>query len=210
MCGFREHLTVSCVKRFTVVMRPRRWLPTIGAALLLLVAAGGRSARAQEIASDRQVLILSRALAYDSNLKSRVGSELVVGVLGKAGHEDAASSMARAFRSLVSVKVQGLPVRSVQLTYTTVGALASALETHAVDVLYVVAGLDDEITAIADLARRRHVVTIGSRQDQVARGLSLGVFTVEGKPVIVVNLPASKAEGAAFSSDLLRLAKVIR
>jgi hypothetical protein len=36
------------------------------------------------------------------------------------------------------------------------------------------------------------------------------VFAVEGKPTIVVNLAASKAEGASFGSDLLRLAKVIR
>ena len=168
---------------------------------------------AQELPSDRQVLILSRALAYDSNLKSRAGDDLVVGVLGKAGHgpsEDAASTMARAFRSLISVKVQGLPVRTVQLAYTTAGALASALEARGVDVLYLVPGLEDELPAIAELTRRRHVVTMGSRQEQVARGLSLGVFAVEGKPTIVVNLAASKAEGASFGSDLLRLAKVIR
>ena len=35
-------------------------------------------------------------------------------------------------------------------------------------------------------------------------------FQVDGKPTIVVNLPAAKAEGSAFSSDLLRLAKVIK
>jgi hypothetical protein len=181
--------------------------------LLLSLAASAGLAIAQELPSERQVLILSRALAYDSNLKSRAGDDLVVGVLAKAGHgpsEEAASAMARAFRSLISVKVQGLPVRTVQLAYTTAGALASALETRGVDVLYVVPGLDDELPAIAELARRRHVVTMGSRQEHVARGLSLGVFAVEGKPTIVVNLAASKAEGASFGSDLLRLAKVIR
>ena len=158
------------MKRSILAKHPRRWLATIGRGLLLL-AAGAGLAIGQELTSERQVLILSRALAYDSNLKSRAGDDLVVGVLSKAGNgpsEDAASAMARAFQSLISVKVQGLPVRTVQLAYTTAGALASALETRGVDVLYLVPGLDDEIPAIADLARRRHVVTMGSRQDQVA------------------------------------------
>jgi YfiR/HmsC-like len=210
--GSGSPLPVVELKRSILAKHSRPWLATIGRGLLLL-AAGAGLAIGQELTSDRQVLILSRALAYDSNLKSRAGDDLVVGVLGKAGNgpsEDAASAMARAFRSLISVRVQGLPVRTVQLAYTTAGALAFALETRGVDVLYLVPGLDDEIPAIAELARRRHVVTMGSRQEQVARGLSLGVFAVEGKPTIVVNLTASKAEGASFGSDLLRLAKVIR
>jgi hypothetical protein len=36
------------------------------------------------------------------------------------------------------------------------------------------------------------------------------VFLISARPTICVNLPASKAEGAAFGSDLLRLAKITR
>ena len=63
---------------------------------------------------------------------------------------------------------------------------------------------------IFEATRRLKVITMASRQDYVQRGLSLGVFAIDGKPTILVNLAASKAEGAAFGSDLLRLAKVIR
>ena len=61
-----------------------------------------------------------------------------------------------------------------------------------------------------ELTRKRHVITVGSREDYVKRGVSLGVFLASGRPTIMVNLSASRSEGAAFSSDLLRLATVIK
>jgi hypothetical protein len=42
------------------------------------------------------------------------------------------------------------------------------------------------------------------------RGVALVVTAPEGKPAITVNLPASRLEGVDFSSDLLRLATVVR
>ena len=42
------------------------------------------------------------------------------------------------------------------------------------------------------------------------KGASVGVFLVEGKATLFVNLPSSKLEGVDFGSDLLRLAKVIK
>jgi hypothetical protein len=39
---------------------------------------------------------------------------------------------------------------------------------------------------------------------------SLGVFRSGSEPRLVVNVAASKAEGAAFGAELLRLAEVIQ
>ena len=173
----------------------------------------GATPSVEEVPPARQVLILTRALAYDGNLKTRAGADLLIAVLGKPGHaasEELAGTMAKAFRGLGNVKVQGLAVRAAQLPYTNAAALTAAIESQGVDALYVCPSLDADLPAIIEATRRLKVVTMASRESYVARGLSLGVFTVEGKPTIVVNLNASKAEGAAFGSDLLRLAKVIR
>jgi hypothetical protein len=179
-------------------------------ALLFLVSAVLAEA---PVAPDRQVLILTRALAYDGNLKTRAGEDLLIAVLGRNGNassEEVASAMSKAFKSLGNVKVQGLAVRATLLPYTNVTALNTAIESQGIDALYVCPGLEADLPAIIDLARKRQIITLGSREDHVKRGLSLGVFAVDAKPTIVVNLAAAKAEGAAFGSDLLRLAKVIR
>jgi hypothetical protein len=181
---------------------------------MLLALAGALLAQADSpVTPDRQVLILTRALAYDGNLKSRAGADLVIAVVGRSGNsssEEVASAMTRAFRSLGNVKVQGLAVKSTSFNYSNAAALGTAIESQGIDALYICPGLEPDLPAIIELARKRQVVTLGSREDHVKRGLSLGVFALDAKPTIVVNLAAAKAEGAAFGSDLLRLAKVIR
>lgn len=172
-----------------------------------------RTALADSVAPDKQAVILARALAYDDNLKSRAGDSLTVAVLfksGQGGSESAADGMLHAFKALEGVKVQGLPLHAVKLAYTSKDALHAAVTSQGIDVLYVSPGLDGDQGAIRDESKRDHVLTIASREDQLNAGLSLGVFSFDGKTTITVNLPASKEEGAAFSSELLRLARVVR
>ena len=166
-----------------------------------------------EVPADRQVLILSRALSYDSELKTRAGRDLQVGVLSKPGHtasEAMATAMLKAFRVILNVKVQGLTLGVRALSYTTPAALAAAVIAQGIDVIYVCAGLDQDLPAIVEVTRKRHIVSLASNEAQVTRGLALGVFAVESRPTIVVNLVAARNEGASFSSELLRVAKVIK
>jgi hypothetical protein len=191
----------------------RGWSAAVTLTLLSTLVASAPAAPGDEVAPARQVLILTRALAYDGNLKTRAGADLLVAVLGKPGNvpsDELASTMGKAFRGLGNVKVQGLAVRATQIAYKDAASLADMIKREGIDALYVAPGLDAELMGIVEATRRLKVVSMASRQDYVQRGLSLGVFAIDGKPTIVVNLAASKAEGAAFGSDLLRLAKVIR
>jgi hypothetical protein len=179
-------------------------------ALLLCSAA---PAVAQEVPPERQVLILTRALAYDDEIKGRAGDDVTIAVLAKAGNsssEAMGAAMAKAFRGIAGLKVQGVPTKITQLSFSSGPALLAAASSGNVDVLYVCAGLEADLPAIIEVTRKRRTISIGSREEHVQRGLALGVFPLDGKPTIVVNLPAAKAEGSAFSSDLLRLAKVLK
>jgi hypothetical protein len=177
---------------------------------VLLVLA--RPARAEPLTPEREALILTRALTYDGRLKARAGAQLVVGVIDSASRAGSGVSagMTRAFRALSKVKVQGMPLDTETLVYSNAQALAAALQSRGIDVLYVCPGLEAELAAIIEVARQRQVLTVASRPGFVSRGLSLGVFPIDERPTILVNLPASRAEGVEFSSDLLRLAKVQR
>lgn len=172
-----------------------------------------RPAAAQDVPAARQVLILSRALSYDGNLKQRAGGDLLIAVVGRNGapaSDSIAAAMSEAFQALANVKVQGMPLRSIRIGYSTPAALESAIVAQGIDVLYICPGLEAELAVITGLCRKKRLLSFGSRVEHVERGLSLGVFTVEGRPTIVVNLAAAREEGAAFASDLLRLARVVR
>jgi YfiR/HmsC-like len=173
----------------------------------------GAMARGNDVPPDRQVLILTRALSYDDSIKGRAGEEITIAVLAKAGNtasETMSAVMLKAFRAIGGLKVQSLPLKITALIYTNPATLAAAVSIQKVDVLYVCAGLEADLPAIIDTTRKNKVVSIGSRRDHVERGLSIGVIPIDGKPTIMVNHPASKSEGSTFSSDLLRLAKVIK
>jgi hypothetical protein len=170
-------------------------------------------ARAEPVAPEKQAVILARALAYDDNLRTRAGDSLLVAVLFKPGvgaSDTAADSVVHAFKALEGVKVQSLPLRVIKLAFTGKEGLRTAIANQGIDALYVCPGFDSDQSAIREESRRGHILTIASREEQMTAGLSLGVFVFDGKTTITVNLPSSKEEGAAFSSELLRLARVIR
>jgi hypothetical protein len=189
-------------------------LTALCAALGWLALAGGPlAADSEDLPPERQVPILTRALAYDENLRERAGDELVVAIVAKAGSkasEQGAEAVSKAFSGLAGIKVQGLPLKSTRLTFTSAAALATAIQNQGVDVLYICPGLESDLPGILEVTKKAHVLSMGSREDHINKGVSLGVFLIAAKPTICVNLAASKAEGAAFGSDLLRLAKVVR
>jgi hypothetical protein len=190
---------------------PARTTGTAARAILIVLLLALHGAQAAELPHPRQVLILARALAYDRNLKVRTGGTIVVGVLSKRGDrssEAMADSVAQAFRAMEAVKVQGLPLRTLRLSFDGPGALQAA-GAQGVNTLYVCSGLDGDLPAISGFSRQRKALTIGSSEAQVERGLSLGVFAGEAKPTIRVNLPASKAEGVSFDPEFLRLAELV-
>jgi hypothetical protein len=189
-----------------------RTLGQIACACVLLCLVP-RVSHADAVAPDKQAVILARALAYDDNLHTRAGESLVVAVIFKAGQggsESAADGIVRAFKAIEGVKVQNMPLHVVKIAYGGKDALHGVVSSQGIDALYVCPGLEGDQGGIREESRRDHILTIASREDQLTSGLSLGVFLFDGKTTITVNLPASKEEGAAFSSELLRLARVIR
>ena len=179
-----------------------------------LVAICSRSAQGiLEVPSDRQVIILTRALSYDRELPARAGKEIVVGVLSRPAHapsEAMAASMLKSFKLVLNIKVQELSLIAKPLAYPGPAALGAAITAQEIDVLYVCVGLEGELPGIIEVSRNQRILTVGSREEQVVRGLALGVFAVDSKPIIVVNLPAARSQGADFAIELLRVAKVIK
>jgi hypothetical protein len=161
----------------------------------------------------RQAVIVMRALAYDANLKSRAGDTINIAVLHKRGHlgsERMAGTMAKAFGVLEATQVSGLPILVTRFPFTGGEALKKSISVGGIDLIYVCEGLEGELTAIMEITRQMKVLTVGSKEEHVTKGLSLGVLEMEEKCVILLNLPASRQEGGAFAADLLRLARVIR
>jgi hypothetical protein len=212
-----ESLAISLCRRngghATAVSPTWRVTAVLAMAATIFGAPVRPAAAADEVPPEQQVLILSRALVYDDNFKDRVGSEVRIAVLTKPGHtasEASGAAMVKAWKGVGNLKLAGLPLKVSAMVWKDAATFGPGLAGDAVDVLYVCPGLEANLAEIVELTRKRHVITVGSREDYIRKGVSLGVILVNARPTIMVNLPASKTEGAAFSSDLLRLATVIK
>lgn len=178
---------------------------------LLLVSLFAGSAIAARIPIDKCAPILIRALAYDRELKKRAGSSVTLAVVynpASSSSVSEANAALSAFKALESLTVQGLPFRAVRLPYGP--DLSAKLGEQGIDAIFLVDGLSSELEALIDVTRRRKVVSLSTEEADIRRGAAIGVVLAGGKPTLMVNLPASTAEGASFSSELLRLAKVVR
>jgi hypothetical protein len=187
--------------------------------ILLLVAATGLRmstvgyVRADDVPPSRQVVVMMRALAYDGNLKGRAGGTINIAVMYKKGNsssEQMANALVQAFGPRRSTLVAGLPMVITPIAYTNPDGLKKSIAKVGISLLYVCEGLEGDLDAIKEITRHAKVLSVGAKQDYVDKGLSFGVFEMDGKCTILVNLQASRLEGVSFASDLLGLAKVIR
>lgn len=186
-------------------------LLVLGACTVLVKA--GHAQEGGALPLQRQASMLMRALNYDANLLQRAGAEVTLAVLYRSGDpldQKTSEDVERAFRALASIKILGLPLRVLRVAFTNADALARTTKAEAIDTYYVCASLERNLVDIKAQSRKNAVLTMGSRMEQLVSGLSLGVFYLDGKSTIVVNVPASRDEGVAFGSDLLRLARVIK
>lgn len=162
---------------------------------------------------ERNVIILVKALSYDEKIVERAGREMVVAVVysgGESGAEREADAWHQAFAKLSTVRFLGLPFRAIKLPMDTPERLRKAIVQEGIDALFVVGTMKDELGWLEKVTRENKILTLASRESQVAAGLSLGVFVIAGKNTLLINLTAARAEGSRFSSTLFPLAKVIR
>jgi hypothetical protein len=173
----------------------------------------GFDSEAAELAPAKQAVFLARVIAYDGNLKTRAGEAVNIGILvkkGDVGSESMSDSLVKAFASLGAPTILGLPLKVSRIYFTGRDALDHAVKDEGIDTLYICSGLDSNLTDIKSVARTRKAMTVGSNEAHVQLGISLGVFIVDGKNTILVNLEASREEGISFGPEFLRLATVVR
>ncbi len=189
------------------MFRPGRWsLVVLG--LLATASAPLRAQRA--LAPDVVGGVLMKVLTYDRALGRNGSGEVVVGVVFDAANP--ASQRARelvggAMRNVTTLAGRG--VRVVELE-ATAALEPQALKAQQLSAIYITPGLDRHLPGLVAAAARSHVTTLGETDDYARSGVAVAVANADGRPALLVNLPAARQEGADLQSSLLRLATVIQ
>lgn len=169
---------------------------------------------AEPLPAKNQALLLLRILAYDHKLAGRIESKTVtIFVVHKAGAADsdaAATELVNAVREIAKkTKLAGNAIHVIKLAYSdkTFDADVSRQKAAA---LYVSPALGESLAVITGVASKHKLLSFTGNPEYVGAGVSIGFANEGGKPVISVNLPASKNEGADLDVALLRVAKIVK
>ena len=173
------------------------------------------AARAAELSPRPLALMLLRILAYDRNLKTRSGGKqapiVVLYQEGNQASETMQTDLANALEDLSSsVSVSGLRVKVNAVAYSSAADLDGKLAAERPAALFVCTGLASALPQIVAMSRKRSVLSFTINSEFLKAGLSIGFGRGEDRVNIVVNLPATRAEGADLDAALLRVAEVMR
>jgi hypothetical protein len=173
-----------------------------------------RALAAQEVAVPVaiQVPILVKILNFDRNLPERAGGRLVVGVLFQSRYRTSANvarEVCRTLQDLPAGAMGALEISCVSIDLDASSALDSALKRNRVQVLYVSPLRAVSLGDVTTVSRASGITTLTGVPRYVETGLAIGLDMKGERPEIVINLAASRAEGADLTAHLLKLARVV-
>jgi hypothetical protein len=153
-----------------------------------------------------QVPLLLRIMSFDRNLAQRRTGDLVIAVLYQSRNRTSmaiAEEVTRTLGSLAGTEAVGIDLDNV------VDLRAARAQSRGL-VLYVSPLRGVEISRIVGVSREAGVTTVTGVPRYVEEGIAIGLDLKAERPEIVVNLAGARAEGADFTAQLLKLARLVQ
>ena len=188
-----------------------------GLLALGLAALASRPSAAQEVAVpvSVQIPILAKILNFDRRFTERAGGRLTIGVLYQSRYRTSANVAAEVCRALEQLPpgafgaLESLERTCIAIDLDAISALDSVVKRLGVRVLYVSPLRAVHLEDVTAVSRAAQITTFTGVPRYVETGMAIGVDLKRERPEIVINLAASRAEGADLAAHLLKLARVV-
>lgn len=184
-------------------------------ALSLLVAGGfwGRSGLADEevaVPVPLQMELLLKVASYDKNLPARAPDVVRLMLLVKPGSTNGSHVAQLAARQLGGKTLAGRSLELSTQPFSDAANLAQKVKDTRTAIVYLAPGFDaNELAAIAKALSGLSVLSVGALSRFVQSGTVLSFDLISGKPKLLIHQKRALAQGVEFSSQVLKLAKVI-
>lgn len=179
--------------------------------ILLILLNSLASAQEMEAPVSLQVGFFFKILVFDRNLVNRVGSELNIGIVYQSKVK-ISSNVNQEFVENVAASginsIKGIPLKLFPVDLNT-EELQQAIDDNGLDALYVTPLQAIEVKQIAEICRRKKIITFSAVPRYLFLGLTLGIDQQGERPVIMINMASAREIGADFSAQLLRLARIL-
>ena len=158
-----------------------------------------------------QVPLLLKILSFDRSQSGPESGPLVMGVVFQ-GRNRASLRIGEEIHDRLTAagrgSAAGRSIRVVLIDLDQTDDLRATLIRDSIRVVYVAPLRGVEISTVAAATRERLVVTLTGVPRYVLEGIAVGLDVNGPRPQIVINLAASRASGAVFSAQLLKVARL--
>ena len=194
------------------IRRARRLSGPLGAVCACILVLGLHvQAQERPVPVPIQAALLTKILAFDRNLPSTDPEGLVVAVLYQEKVRSSVNAKDAWIEAAESLELDGQPtLRCLAIEITDPEVLRTSLTDRGIHVIYVTPLRAVGMREITAASRSLKIRTFTGVPEYVGAGIGVGIGMKGERPEILINLPASRAEGADFRARLLKLARVIQ
>jgi hypothetical protein len=204
-------MRISCYIRSIVLFVLRYQRQSI--LIFFFISTAVLRAQKMPVPINTQVTLFSKILTFDRNLRSRAGKEINIGIVYQKNFRTSFDAQDRFITAMAENQIKeidGISVHCLPVELNNVIDLTKIIQENNIDILYITPMRSFDLEKIIDHTKASQTLTITGVPEYVEAGLAVGIGLKNDKPMIIINLTTSKAEGADFSSQLLKLAKVLQ
>jgi hypothetical protein len=176
-------------------------------------AAGMIMAQTMEIPVKNQFSLFAKILTYDRNFTNRSNKQIVLGII----YQRTFRSSSAAKDEIISIlevpegNVLGeIPLRYELIDVSTVIDLRESIDRLNINIIYVTPLRAFSLDRISEITQSKKILTLTGVSQYAEEGLAVSIGIKNDRPQIIINLSSAKAEGADFSSNFLKLTRVIQ
>jgi hypothetical protein len=157
-----------------------------------------------------QAQLIAKIAAFDRNFPARAAGNALVLVVFKQGDAEStqlATQLASELRALPDVG--GVPATVDVVPFDGATGLAATCRSRRAAIVYLSASLAGNAGAVAAALAGGDVLSVGATAAHAEGGTAIGFDLEGGRPKILVNLSAARAQNVSLKADLLRLARLV-
>ena len=176
--------------------------------LIILLGAGLSLSQEMETPVEVQVPIFLKVLTFDRNFSRRMGDEIVCAIVYQKKFRKSLN-VKNQFREYTKksapVQVEDIPFRCIEIDLHSLLDFEERLKREKVDVLYLTPLRAVSIESLVTISRSLGITTLTGVVEYCKAGAAVSIGTRARAPLIIINHTGAAAEGADFSSQLLKL-----
>jgi hypothetical protein len=185
--------------------------PCVALCLAALFVAPADPVAADEVSVpiELQVALLERIVRYERTFAAEATPVHVV-VVSRASSPESLRVTGQLVAGLRHAgTLGGRTMDAATVSFTSAAALRAEVDSSHARIVYLAAGLGDQIAAINGVLSGAGLILVSAVGADVDRGAVVGFELVSARPRIVVNLGVARAHQLQFNAQFLRLARVV-